>query len=106
MNDLKPAIAHLCLKPNPSTSHLSSAWRHAVFTLAGAKLDLAAVPKVLPVALLIFLARAVGIIFGASLGCYASRQSIEWTKLSWMAFMTQVCRPRVNSSPMAAYPSG
>ncbi|KAL1524951.1 hypothetical protein AB1Y20_019827 [Prymnesium parvum] len=59
------------------------------FTLAGAKLDLAAVPSVLPIALLIFCARASGIVMGSALGCYASGQPREWTKHSWMAFMTQ-----------------
>ena len=63
------------------------------FTLAGAKLDLAAVPAVLPVALMLFLARLGGIILGSSFGCYASGQPKEWIRLSWMAFMTQARAP-------------
>jgi hypothetical protein len=59
------------------------------FTLAGSKLDLAAVPAVLPVALLLFAARLGGIVAGSSFGCYVAKQPLEWCRLSWMAFMTQ-----------------
>jgi Trk K+ transport system NAD-binding subunit len=61
----------------------------AFFTITGLSLKLDLLASVLPVALILFVVRALGIAAGSNVGGRFAGEPPRFTRISWMAFITQ-----------------